>query len=245
MTTARTVIVVQARMGSSRLPGKILAPIGDRPLIDWVIGALTSLPPASPLVVATTDEPSDDALEAALAGRVAVHRGSTDDVLGRCWDAVRPYDPEIVVRATADNPFVDPDVVAAQVAHLAATGDDYVGNAGWPLGIAAEVVTARALGEAAAEATDPAEREHVLPFIYTRPSRYRIGRLDPPPTAAHPRYTVDTDEDLAFARAVAAAVGHGPPVHYPELDALLTARPDLGALNRDVPQRPWSGSAPR
>jgi spore coat polysaccharide biosynthesis protein SpsF len=242
-TPERVVGVIQARMGSSRLPGKVLARIGDRPLIEWTIAAMRDVHSITDLVVATTDEPGDDQLVAALAGKVAVHRGPVFDVLTRCWDAVAPYEPTIVVRQTADNPFVDPDVVEAQIARLR-QGFDYVGSSGWPLGIAGEVTTAKALGEAAREALDPAEREHVMPFLYARPERFRIGTLAAPGDLAHHRYTVDTEADLAFARAIVAHMRHGPPVRLWEIDALIRAQPALASINASVPQKDWRETDP-
>ncbi len=235
---ARVVGVIQARMGSSRLPGKVLARIGDRPLIEWTIAAMRAVPSITDLVVATTEEADDDDLVAGLAGTVAVHRGPTFDVLTRCWEAVAPYAPDIVVRQTADNPFVDPMVVEAQIEMLRG-GFDYVGGSGWPLGIAGEVATSTALGVAAGEARDPAEREHVMPFLYARPERFRIGRLEAPAGLAQHRYTVDTEADLALARAIATRLRHGPPARISELEALMEAEPALALINAAVRQKTW------
>jgi spore coat polysaccharide biosynthesis protein SpsF len=213
--------------------------IGDRRLVAWTVAAMSAVPSIDALVVATTDEPEDDVLVRALAGSVAVHRGPTYDVLTRCWDAVTPFDPTIVIRQTADNPFVDPDVVAAQVQRLVDGAFDFVGNTGWPLGIAAEVARAPALLAAATEAREAAEREHVMPFLYTRPERFRIGSLAGPPSFVHDRYTVDTEADLALARELARRLGHGPPTHLAELEALVAADPDLALLNSGVHQKTW------
>lgn len=237
-TPEHVVGVIQARMGSSRLPGKVLAQVGDRPLIEWTLAAMRAVPSITDLIVATTDEASDDVLAAALAGKVAVHRGPVFDVLTRCWDAVAPYAATIVVRQTADNPFVDPSVVERQIGRLR-EGFDFVGNTGWPLGIAAEIATAEALGQAAVEARDPAEREHVMPFLYARPERFRIGTLTAPANLAHYRYTVDTDADLALARALVARLQHGPPVQLTEIDAIVRAEPSLASMNAGVVQKPW------
>jgi spore coat polysaccharide biosynthesis protein SpsF len=242
--TERVIGVIQARMGSSRLPGKVLADIGGLPLILWTVAAIRAVPSIDALVVATTQEPPDDRLVAALDGLVPVHRGSTRDVLARCWDAVLPFDPQIVVRATADNPFVDPDVVEAQIARVRDEGFDFVGNAGWPLGTAAEVARATSLGQAAEESRDPAEREHVMPFLYALPQRFRIGTLPGPAAILHGRYTVDTEADLALARALAARLGHGPPVHLSELEAIISAEPALARLNADIRHRDWREANP-
>jgi spore coat polysaccharide biosynthesis protein SpsF (cytidylyltransferase family) len=251
----RVVAVVQARTGSTRLPGKVLEPIDGRPLIEWTLRSVTAIAGLAGTVLATTAEPDDDVLAGVgEALGVPVHRGSIDDVLTRVWEAVAPFHPDIVLRQTGDNPFPDPDIAAAQLDRLIEDGADYLGIAGWPLGIAAEVCRAAALEAAAGEATDPSEREHVMPFIYARPERFRIGRLPRPQPGragnARWRYTVDTRADLELVRALAERLGHGPPVHLGELEALMEREPALADLNATVEQRTWrtsegAGQAPR
>ncbi len=235
----RVVAVIQARTGSTRLPGKVLAEIEGRPLFAWTLAAFRAVPGIDEVILATTGEPADDVLASAAALFGPIHRGPVRDVLARVWDATAPYAPDLVVRGTADNPFPDPDVIKDQIERCREGPFDYVGTAGWPLGIAAEVARADALAAAAREATTPAEREHVMPFLYTRPERFRCGTLSGPVTPGHPRYTVDTAEDLAFARELAAGLGHGPPAHLAELEAILAARPELRRLNEAVPQKGW------
>ncbi|HEY7702380.1 MAG TPA: glycosyltransferase family protein [Candidatus Limnocylindrales bacterium] len=243
-TDAAIVAVVQARMGSTRLPGKVLADIEGLPLLAWTVVGVQAISGVSQVVVATTDEPADDAV-ATLATEigVSVHRGSTHDVLGRCRDAVAPFLPDVVVRQTADNPFPDPGVAEGQVRALLEGDLDYVGIDGWPLGIAAEACRFGALDAADREATDPADREHVMPFIYRQPERFRIGRAPRAGqgrhAAASARYTVDTDADLAFARSLAARLGDGPPVNLGELEAIIEDEPELLAINAGVAQKSW------
>ena len=169
-TPPRTVAVVQARMGSTRLPGKVLESIEGEPMLSWTVRSVRAIPGIAGVVVATTTEPADDAIVAA-AERIGVdvHRGSATDVLSRCHDAVAPFRADVVIRQTADNPFPDPTVAAAQVERLVDGDFDYVGIDGWPLGIAAETCRMAALALAAREATDAADREHVMPFLYRQP----------------------------------------------------------------------------
>jgi spore coat polysaccharide biosynthesis protein SpsF len=240
----RIAAVIQARMGSTRLPGKVLADIEGIPLLAWTIAGVQAIRGVTQVVLATTTDESDQPV-ASLGDRlgVLVHRGSVDDVLARCYHAVAPFEPDVVVRQTADNPFPDPDVAGAQVQSLEDRDLDYVGIDGWPLGIAAEACRFGALETANSEATEPADREHVLPFVYRQPGRFRIGRVERggtgPAAAAGARYTVDTRADLAFARALAARLGHGPPVALRELEGILSDEPALLELNAGVPQRSW------
>jgi spore coat polysaccharide biosynthesis protein SpsF len=219
MTNAHVIAVIQARMGSTRMPGKILDDIAGRPLVFWTIDAVRAVPGVDEVVLATTDQPADDQFaERLVAARVLVHRGSNHDVLRRVVDAVRPLRPDVVLRQTGDN--------------------DYVGIDGLPLGIGGEAVRMEALETADREATEPAEREHVLPYLYSRPERFRIGALADPPSWQHPRYTIDTDKDMAFARAIAARLpAEERPVRLADLEAIVAAAPDIAALNRDVEQR--------
>ena len=234
-----TVAVIQARMGSTRLPGKVLEPIRGRPLVLWTVAAVAATAGVDEIVVATTKEREDDPLVAELtAGRIPVHRGSVHDVLRRVVDAAEPYGPDVVLRQTADNPFPDPTVMASQLQLLADGSFDYIGIAGLPLGIGAEVVAWSALVAADREATEPADREHVLPYVYARPGRFSIGTL--PPLASptrHGRYTVDTPADLALARAVAERLPINEVPSLADLEAVLAANPDLARLNAGIEQR--------
>lgn len=242
--TERTVAVIQARMGSTRLPRKVLESIGDRSLLAWTVSGVRAIPGLATVVVATTTQPADDQLaEVAAALGAEVHRGPVHDVLTRCFEAVAPFEPDVVLRQTADNPFPDPSVAAAQIQTLIAQRLDYVGIAGWPIGIAAEVCRMDALTAATGEATAAADREHVMPFLYSHRERFRIGTLPrampAPPGGERWRYTVDTAADLALARALADRLGHEPPVHLHELEGIMAAEPSLALLNAAVVQKAW------
>jgi spore coat polysaccharide biosynthesis protein SpsF len=235
----RTIAVIQARMGSTRLPGKVLELIEGQPIVGWTITAVRAVSGVDEVILATTERPEDDRLvETVEAFDIRVHRGPTYDVLRRITDAVRPFDPDVVLRQTADNPFVDPELMAAQLARLADGPFDYVGIAGLPLGVGGEAVRAKALLAADREATEAADREHVLPFVYSRPDRFAIGSLAPLPAWTHPRYTVDTPADLAFARAVAHRLpGRKPPAHLADLEAIVRDGGEFGDLNAAIAER--------
>jgi len=204
MTSA---IVLQARMGSTRLPGKVLALLGGRTVLAHCIERLR-VRSALPIIVATTTQAEDDVV-AREATRLAagVVRGPADDVLGRYAMAVRMYGLEDLVRATADNPAVDLDAAQRTLALLHRAGVDHVVERGLPVGAAVEAVSAKALLLADEVATEPYDREHVTPLIRRDP-RFRAlvaiapGRVRAPKL----RLTIDTPEDLDFVRRVFAAV---------------------------------------
>lgn len=200
--TARTAIIVQARMGSRRLPAKSLADLHGRSLLGQCLWRLAGT--GLPVIVATTDQAEDDAIaaEAARAG-AGVHRGPADDVLARYVGAAEAAGVAYVVRATADNPAVDADGADRMLEILRRTHADHVIECGLPYGAAVEAVTTEALVCAAALTTDPYDREHVTPFI-RRDRRFTAIRAIAAPSIRRPdlRLTVDTSEDLEFMRAV-------------------------------------------
>jgi spore coat polysaccharide biosynthesis protein SpsF len=201
--SARAAIVIQARMGSERLPGKTLAPIAGRSILARVVERL-SHQAELPLVVATTTLLEDDLLceEADRLG-VAVVRGSSDDVLGRYAFAASLLGVPAIIRATADNPLVDLDAPLRTLEILERSGADYVVDYGLPLGGTVEAMTMAALVRAAALATEPHDREHVTPFI-RRDARSRAIDALAPSALRRPelRFTVDTIEDLDYVRRV-------------------------------------------
>lgn len=234
----KTVAIIQARMGSTRLPGKVLTALGDRPAIAWVVRAARETLGIDEVWVATSTAPSDDPVAAWCAGNgVPVHRGSEDDVLDRYAGAMQASAADVVVRITGDCPLLDPAVVAQAIRLRASAGADYVSNADpptWPDGLDCEVMTAAALAAAAREATRPSDREHVTPFIRNNRARFPADTLvSPLPGLASERWTLDTADDLAFLRAVAARLPsrERAPSHL-EVLAVLDREPQLRDVNR-------------
>lgn len=203
-----TTCVVQARTGSTRLPGKVLADLDGVPLLRYMLERLAGLP-VDTLVVATSDLPQDDPVQdlAATAG-ASVVRGPERDVLARFALALDTHPADTVVRLTADCPLVDPQVVMSVVALLDQA--DYACNVlprTFPRGLDVEAFTGNALQIAHAEATDPIEREHVTPFLYRRPERFQLVNLRSGLALGRESWTVDTASDLEFVRTVAATMG--------------------------------------
>ncbi len=202
-------VVIQARTGSTRLPGKVLEDLAGRPLLRYQLDRLGR---DLPIVVATSDRPRDDAVAAvATAAGVDVVRGPEEDVLGRFGRVLDAYRADTIVRLTADCPFSDPALVGAVVDAHHARGDDYTSNVlprTFPRGLDVEVVRAGALLLALERSDDPFEREHVLPYLYRRPGEFRLGTVRSGGDLGHARWVVDTAADLATVRAMA---GHFAP----------------------------------
>lgn len=197
-------VVLQARMGSRRLPGKVLADLGGASILGRCIYRLRAAC-VGPVIVATTGLHEDDAVahEARRHG-AAVIRGAVDDVLSRFLVAADTYRLEWIVRATADNPFVDIDAPARVRSVMFSGGLDHVVEHGLPYGTAVEAVRVGALREAARRTTNPHDREHVTPWL-RRERGMRIEVPAAPPAVHRPdlRLTVDTEDDLQFARLLA------------------------------------------
>lgn len=238
------VAVVQARAGSSRLPGKIGAPLGDRSLLAWVVARLRDARRVGRIVIATTVEPADDATVAeATALGVDHYRGPVEDVLARFAGAVAAFPAPTICRITADNPLLDPATLDRMIDAHIAEGADYTGAVGpIPMGSAAEVVATAALLAAHAETDDPHCREHVTPYLYTHPERFRLIRVEPSPFLAGrgERLTVDTEEDIRFMRTLYERLAaRGEPFAVEPALRLLAEEPELGAINAGVRQKGW------
>ena len=226
-------------MGSSRLPGKVLRPLGSGTVLSWVVRAAREAGVAD-LVVATTEDPSDEPVVvegAALGCRVA--RGPVEDVLSRFLLALEGVpDETVVVRLTADCPLLDPGVIALAVRAFTGSGLDYLSTTqprSLPRGLDVEVTSAGALRSIGPVAVGP-ERIHVTPRFYRHPEEHRTAGLVFAPDASDLRVTLDTAEDAELIERLVAVLGDEPPA-WRDLVAALRARPELVALNADVHQK--------
>lgn len=236
--------IVQARSGSSRLPGKIGATIGDRSLLAWVVARLQGATRVDRIVVATTVESGDDATVAeAVALGVDHYRGPVDDVLARFAGAMERFPSTVVCRVTADNPLYDPATIDMMIDAHVAEGADYTGASGpVPLGTTVEIVSAKALLTAHRETDDPHCREHVTPYLYTHPERFRLLRVAPASYLAgrKERLTVDTDEDMRLMRTLYARLTErGERFAVAPVLRLMGEEPELAKINATVRQKGW------
>lgn len=212
--------ILQARVSSSRLPGKVLKPVLGVAMLARQIERVRRAERIEQLVVATSVDAADDAI-AALGADLGVpcHRGPLDDVLTRFILAARPYAPTHIVRLTGDCPLADPALIDQVITHHLATAADYTSNTlppTYPDGLDVEVVRMAALEVAAAEATRPAEREHVTLFIHQRPERFRLAAVRGDTDLSHLRWTVDEPADFELVTAIYRAL-------YPANPAFITA----------------------
>ena len=221
-------------MSSSRLPGKVLAPVLGEPMIGRQIERLRRARRIDRLVVATSTDPSDD-LVAAYCGKLGleVFRGSLDDVLERFAGAAKRHPlAKALVRLTADCPLADPQLVDRVIDHHLAAGADYTSNTlgtrTYPHGLDVEVVRPRVLQDANEWAHDPYEREHVTPYVYRRPEDYKLAGVARHESLAKLRWTVDLPQDLAFVRDVYAKLYPLNPVF--NSDAVTALRPNSAPI---------------
>lgn len=236
----RVVAVVQARTGSTRLPGKVLLPLGPRPVLAWVVRAAQASAGLDEVVVATSTLAGDDAVaDVAATLGVRVVRGSESDVLNRFRRAADETGADAVVRLTADCPLLDPGLIGSVAAvWRGAPRYDYVATTlvrTLPRGLDVELVTADALRRLDARAVGH-DRVHVTSALYAPGSdAARLG-LVVQPDASDLRVTVDTADDLHAVRAIVAELGDAPPA-WQEVVELLRSRPDIVARNAGVRQK--------
>ena len=208
-----TAVILQGRLDSSRLPGKSLRGLGGEPLLFRVMEALNRIP-CDLRILACPEDCEVPFLPLARRAGFELVTGPKDDVLGRFCAAIRRFNPDRIIRATGDNPFVFADAAAALAGEAAALDADYSGYSRLPYGAGVEAVGAAALLRAEKEAAEPFEREHVCPYLYNHPERFRVHRPAAPEKWADPllaenrvtRLTVDTTEDLETADAFYAAL---------------------------------------
>jgi spore coat polysaccharide biosynthesis protein SpsF len=232
--------ILQARTSSSRLPGKVLLPLAGAPMIVRQIARVRRARRIDALVVATSDDCSDDELARTLAAAgVAVHRGPLDDVLARFTGALAAFGPAAhLVRLTGDCPLADPAVIDATIDRVIAADADYGSNTppeslassgrSFPKGLDVECMKAAALLAAAERAASAEEREHVTWALHRRPDLYRQAFLRQSADEGEVRWTVDYPDDYAFVAAVYDALWPANPAFTSDdVRALVRARPDL------------------
>jgi glutamate-1-semialdehyde 2,1-aminomutase len=231
----KTVAIVQARMGSTRLPNKVMKPIGGKPMIGILLDRLSRSKAVDQIVVATSVDKRNDPLADYVRGlRYEVYRGSEDDVLDRYYQAALSVGATRVVRITGDCPLIDPALVDHVLNAFDRSAHDYVSNVdppSYPDGLDIEVFTMEALRTAWKDAAKGFEREHVTPYLRSS-GRFRTANIANPEDFSAQRWTVDTPEDFSVVSAIFDALGNGRVFGWEEVIQLHIERPDIFTANQ-------------
>ncbi|MFY9904391.1 MAG: glycosyltransferase family protein [Terriglobales bacterium] len=237
----RVVAIIQARMGSTRLPGKVLKDLGGETVLARVVNRVRRAVLVDEVVVATSVLPADDAIARECdALKVACFRGDELDVLDRYYRAAQEFAADVVVRITSDCPLIDPELIDATIRSRLDQKADYASNAlvrSYPRGLDVEAFTADALARAWSSATENYQRIHVTPYLYETPGSFKVistaGGID----HSQYRWTLDTEEDLELIRAIYKHFGNRDSIRWVEVLHLMEAQPELAALNSHVRQK--------
>jgi len=237
----RVVAIIQARMGSTRLPGKVLKDLAGATVLERVVSRLRRCRLVNEVIVATSTEPADDVIltECQRLGTDAF-RGSEQDVLDRYYRAAQQARAEVVVRITSDCPLIDPGVSDKTIQAFLTDRPDYASNAlerTYPRGLDTEVMTFGALESARTEARQACQREHVTPFLYQHPERFKILSVRGDHDYSQYRWTLDTPEDLEFLRAVYARSVDQQELTWQDVLNIVEQEPELAEINRHVVQK--------
>ncbi|CAN5355347.1 glycosyltransferase family protein [soil metagenome] len=235
-------VIIQARVGSTRLPGKVLRDIGGCSMLARVVRRVARARRIDRVIVATSTLPQDDAVVAEAEGLDAdVFRGSEQDVLDRYHGAAAAFGLDAIVRVTSDCPLIDPGLIDVVVGRFldARPAVDFASNSldpTYPRGLDFSIMTRSALERAWTEATQDYERVHVTPYLREHPERFRLLSVTGG-SGSEQRWTVDTHEDLEFVRVVYSRFGNRDAMSWRDVLALLEREPELLAINRDVRQK--------
>ena len=242
-----TLAIIQARMSSSRLPGKVLMDIGGQPMLMRVIERVNQAKLINRILVATSTDPTDDTLNQWCENnKVDCFRGSMQDVLDRFYQAARTMNADRVVRITADCPVIDPYLIDSTILACIEQNVDFAAtrlpppfHRTYPIGLDVEVSTFAALERAWRETKTTPEREHVFPYLYDQPGRFKIHILNHEPDYGSSRWTVDTAEDLELIREIYQRFLPRVDFSWMEILDLMEREPKLMEMNSAVKHKSY------
>lgn len=234
-------ITIEARMGSSRLPGKTLKLLNGKPMLERMIERLKRVKLADEIIVATTDHPNDKPIvDLAKKLNIGYYQGSEEDVLDRVLQAAKKYDLDLIVETCGDCPLIDPKLLDYEIATFLNNDYDYVGchiNKTWPIGIDAKLFTTKTLEEVATVTNEPADRENVSLFIYEHPKKYKIFDIEAEGRRNRPdlRLVVDHQEDFDLMEIVYTELGkNNLEFDYEDILDLFEKTPELKDINKNA-----------
>jgi spore coat polysaccharide biosynthesis protein SpsF len=246
MYIVNVVIIVQARMTSTRLPGKVLKTVLEKPLLMYQIERLKQVRLANEIVIATTTKHTDEPIVSLSRENSIPHfRGSEEDVLSRYYETAKAFQADAIVRVTSDCPVIDAKVIDKVIQLYVENYPrfDYVSNTltrSYPRGLDAEIFSFKALSEAHHETNVYADREHVTPFIYRHSERYNLGNLINEENQSRHRWTVDTEEDFELIkRIITYLYPQNPNFEMQDALHLFEMYPDWYSINAHVEQKKY------
>lgn len=236
--------IIQARMGSTRLPGKIMMDISGKPMIWHVVDRLKRSEKLNEIVIASTFDSKNDVLEAfADDNNINFFRGSEEDVLQRYLDGAEKYNIDLIVRITSDCPLIDPNIVDCVINEHIDSNAHYTSNTqqrSFPRGLDVEVFSRDSLLRIDRLAIKKYQREHVTPFFYENPSEFKLNNVTTEGKIRQPylRLCVDTEEDLKFVREVFKRL-YKPPdiIKIEDIIDLIEKEPELAMINKNIKQK--------
>ncbi|MFS0575524.1 glycosyltransferase family protein [Sporosarcina sp. 179-K 3D1 HS] len=237
----KTIVIIQARMGSSRLPEKVLKPLGTTDVLNYVTARCKQIQGIEEVIVATSVLPQDDAVEKWCREKgIVCFRGAEDDVLDRYVQCAKEYEPEYVIRVTADCPFVDFEMATDIVKLMERERVDLINLAGnLPRGLAVEMISYKSLLYIHGHGKEHRHREHVTYYAYEQPKEFSHAAYSVPMDRQYPklRITLDTEEDYQVCQAIADHF-QNELVSSTDVLQFLNDNPDVSKLNAHIVQKP-------
>jgi len=237
------VAIIQARSGSTRLPGKIFKTLAGKPMIWHVIDRLSHTKMLDKIIIATTTQPEDDKVEEfCSANNIFCYRGSLNDVLSRYYETAKNYNADIVIRITSDCPVIDPDIIDAMLIQFIQEDHiDYLSNTlnrTFPRGLDTEIFTFVTLEKTFNEAKLDYEHEHVTPYIYNNPELFTIKNYANETDLSSYRWTVDTAEDFRLIEEIYNSLYQKDKIFlFKDILQLIEKHPELTKINQDIKQK--------
>jgi len=239
----KAVAIIQARMSSTRLPDKVLMPVLGKPLLGWMLDRVASCPEIDEIIVATTNNKRDDAIEECTKlHNCRLYRGSEEDVLDRYYQAACTVECDTVVRITADCPLIDPRILGTMICQFSSGDLDFLSNSeplpsSWPDGMDVSIVSFNALQKAWKNAIKPSEREHVTFHFWNNLTSFKCERMEHEPDWSKYRLTIDYPEDFEMLKSIIEYFGANNPevinkISMEEIVSFLDTNPAIFDLNK-------------
>jgi len=229
--------IIQARMGSSRLSGKVMMKVdNNKSVLSYVVNQLKHCNLLDKIIIAITNLSEDEKIvEFANKLEIPYFRGNPTDVLDRYYQCAKKFSISTIIRITSDDPLIDPTIVDQIIEKFNSSSFDYITNCRprtYPQGTEAEIFSFSTLETAWQNAKKPSEREHVTPYLFNNPKKFKIFNIEYSKNISHLRWTVDMEQDLQFVKAVVSKIPKRP-ILMKDIISLLEKEPDLVNINKD------------